>query len=339
MSKASILFRADGNSEIGLGHIYRCVSLMDILGEWYDFKFITKCTLPEIIETISRISTVIQIRDNTNEIEIVREIAGSNDIMVIDGYQFDYEFQNSMRSLGLSVVVIDDNVAEKYDADVIINHGNKHIINQYKNVAQGKVYTGFEYLILRKEFLNLATVNRKLVEVDSVVICFGGADPFNCSKKALESCLKKSWIKEINVITGAAYIHEDLEQIIRATHYPTIKLFKNQTADEIIELLTQSHIAICPASTIALEVCCAKLGLLTGKVVDNQENILRGLLDSKCAVSVGDFLKCTVDDIADRLDQFRNVVFVNEMVSHQTINFTGHSAVNIAHIFDDLLVK
>ena len=36
-----ILFRADGNSEIGLGHLYRLFSLIEMLKEHFKFTFVS----------------------------------------------------------------------------------------------------------------------------------------------------------------------------------------------------------------------------------------------------------------------------------------------------------
>ena len=39
---SQILFRVDGNSDIGLGHIYRTLALAEILKDRFDIEFVTK---------------------------------------------------------------------------------------------------------------------------------------------------------------------------------------------------------------------------------------------------------------------------------------------------------
>ncbi len=122
-----IIFRADGNAIIGLGHIVRCLALAEILSPAFDCSFITKKS-DKISEFISPYCSVNEIPPlpAMEEISVVREFVTKNDILVVDSYEFTGEYQHEIKSYVKKLVVIDDMAAIHFYADLIINHGTTH---------------------------------------------------------------------------------------------------------------------------------------------------------------------------------------------------------------------
>src|SRR5205823_2163783 len=101
-------------------------------------------------------------------------------------------------------------------------------------------------------------------------------------------------------------------------------------------LLMQSEIAICPASTVAMEVCCARIGLLTGTVIDNQFHTHQQLLNGGCCVSVGDFNLASLNNIENQLSQLSDIKNINRIISNQMKAIDGFSGERILHEFKNL---
>lgn len=336
MHKKSILFRADGDSTIGLGHIYRCLSLIDMLKDDFNCFFILKSNDTSIIDIIKSYCKVILLNDQESEVDQLSIIVNSNVIVVLDGYNFDINYQKKIKSGGAKLVVVDDYANNEYFADVIINHGDSSVLKLYKTENKSKIYAGLNYLMLRKEFLHLASFGKSPKEIGTAYICFGGADPNDNTLKAIDACFISGVVGKVIVVTGAAYIHNGIEE--RISKYKTLSIIhkKNINSNEIIELLSQSQIAICPSSTVSLEVCCAKVGLLTGTVIENQKYIHKELVDLNCALSIGDFNTTTVDLISQKLIVLKNGDVLNQLISNQAKYIDGKSRNNILSIFQKL---
>jgi UDP-2,4-diacetamido-2,4,6-trideoxy-beta-L-altropyranose hydrolase len=338
MHSKRILFCADGDSTIGLGHIYRCLSLIDMLKDNFNCVFILKNNNSSIINIVRSYCEVILLNNQESEIDQLRIIVNSNVIVVLDGYNYDINYQKFIKSRGSKLVVVDDYANNEYFADVIINHGDSSVEKLYKKENYTKTYTGLNYLILRKEFLHLASLYRKPREIDTAYICFGGADPNNNTLKVLDACFESGIIRKVYIVTGAAYKHNGIEE--RINKYNTLSIIhkKNINPNEIIDLLLQSQIAICPSSTVSLEACCAKVGLLTGTIIENQKYIHKELVDLNCALSIDDFNTATVNIIAQKIIMLKKGDVLNQIINNQAKYIDGKSNRNILSIFQKLAV-
>lgn len=58
LTRKKIYFRADGNSKIGLGHIYRVYSLIQILNYYFNCIFITKYNEKSLLDKFSQIASI-----------------------------------------------------------------------------------------------------------------------------------------------------------------------------------------------------------------------------------------------------------------------------------------
>jgi len=127
-----------------------------------------------------------------------------------------------------------------------------------------------------------------------------------------------------------------LDELIR-DHSAKVSHEQNISAARMIELISQSHIAIAPASTVAMEICCVKAGLLTGIVDDNQQQIHRQLVDDGCAVSIGNFNDIGIDDLVVHIENLRERDIINKLMTNQKLAIDGLSGERIANEFNKLV--
>ena len=78
-----------------------------------------------------------------------------NEIVVLDGYNFDTVYQTEIKSKGCKLVCIDDIHAYHFVADVVINHAPDISREQYSCESYTKLYLGTEYLLLKKLFCTM----------------------------------------------------------------------------------------------------------------------------------------------------------------------------------------
>lgn len=335
-----IVFRADGNSIIGLGHIMRSLALVEMLKYNFECLFVVNKAQESLISTISIYCKVINIQaiDINDELTILKELLVKKDILVLDGYSFNEYYQQLIKSFVAKLVMIDDMADKFYHADAIINHGGSLISNNYKTIEGCKIYTGFPYVIVREQFLKAAKNIRIISKVDSAFICMGGADPYNITIKIVEACSKVSFIKKVIVVVGSAYNHRTSlkDMVSKITSIKMIDIIENADEKQMVELMAQCEIAISTASTISLEICCIKAGLITGTIVDNQKAIHSQLIDNSCCISINDWNTISVEEIVKAISHFKDVQKLQNIINTQANNFDGKSNERIVEIFKQL---
>jgi spore coat polysaccharide biosynthesis predicted glycosyltransferase SpsG len=288
-----------------------------------------------ILSNIGSLAKLYPIRD-VKDMSWLKNVNPLSDLVILDGYHFDTDYQMFIKQLGIKLIVIDDNADIYYHADLIINHGSSTIVTKYRKKEFTKVLTGFDYLILRKAFLNAAKKTRHIANIDSALICMGGADPKNLTQKYLDAVLKSGLFSEINVVVGGAN-NMKLVNVYQECSNVSVAIHHNVNAVYLIDLIMRSHIVVSPASTMSLEVCCVKAGLLTGTIVDNQENILKQLIDYKCCRSIGDLELATEETIITELNELADVALINKMMKNQKASIDGNSANRVRKSIKELL--
>ncbi len=301
--KKKILFRADGNSEIGLGHLYRLFALVEMYKEDYEFTFITKNN-----STISVIPKEYPIVILPQEISIEREpewlakkYNATKYIIIADGYQFISSYQKEIKKQGFQLMYIDDLTTEYMHADIVVNHSPSVKKEDFNSKKQTEFALGTEYAILRPMFIEATKQKRNIIKLDTAFICFGGSDMYNLSIIATKALLEKRQFKKIYIVLGAAYKHIEIFKL--ASKNKNIEIIQNASEKKMVSIMKQSNFAIAPASTILYELCCVKMPILSGYYVKNQELIYKGFLENKTIFEAGDFSTYIKEDFKNKINQ------------------------------------
>src|ERR1035437_10795092 len=103
-TKHRIFFRADGSSKIGLGHVVRCLALIEMLNRDFECIFLIKDADEKIKHLIERNCKLIELRSSDFDKEVleVLNIVTGNDIVVLDGYCFNSKNISSLSNQKLA---------------------------------------------------------------------------------------------------------------------------------------------------------------------------------------------------------------------------------------------
>jgi CMP-N-acetylneuraminic acid synthetase/spore coat polysaccharide biosynthesis predicted glycosyltransferase SpsG len=201
MKRKKIIFRVEGYKELGLGHIYNCITLAFSMIE-HDILLVISEKSIEGIEKIRETHLPYKIIKNDRDIDkIIKDF--KPDIWVNDCLNTTKEYIESLKSKIKRVVTIEDLGSGIEVADAVINA-------LYDSVNNKHVYSGYKYVCLRDEFQAEQPVKFS-EKVKNVLIMFGGTDPANLNKMLYNSILKFSEkYKDIkfNFITGIGYDNE-----------------------------------------------------------------------------------------------------------------------------------
>ena len=309
-----ILFRADGNSEIGLGHLYRLFSLIEMLKEHFQFTFVSSEN-----STVNIIPNSYQLKIIPSQITIKeepewisKEFDKNNTLLIADGYQFNSSYQRKIKGKGFKFVYIDDLASEHMFADLIINHSPNITSQIYSAEPYTKFALGTKYALLRPAFLDLIAKEKTVQKIDKAFVCFGGADPYNLTLKATKALLKTPQVKKIDIVLGGAYSHKEIYTLTQKN----IKIYQNISEEELMKTMVTSNFAIAPASTILYELCCVQIPVLSGYYVNNQKKIYNGFANKKAIFEMGNMKDFSINSFEEQIQLFFKIDF-QELINRQ----------------------
>ena len=307
MEKKKILFRADGNSKIGLGHLFRSFALVEMFKDKYECFFLTR--EESFTDVIPKEYNIDIIQKNVLYSEepywISKKYSSDEFIIITDGYQFISSYQKELKEYGFGLVYIDDLGVEKMFADIVINHSLNLNIKDFASAGYTKFALGTEYAVLRPKFIDAAKKRREIKQINEVFICFGGADFYDLTNRALEGVIDIGEINKIHIVLGGAYLHENIFDTLKKRK-EDVFIYKSISEQEMLDLMNKCQLAIVPSSTISYEVCSVKMLILGGYYIDNQEKINRGLEFNGLIYNVGELNKLNANDFKQKVIEIIN---------------------------------
>jgi UDP-2,4-diacetamido-2,4,6-trideoxy-beta-L-altropyranose hydrolase len=290
-----MFIRVDGNDQIGLGHLVRCVALAQMLKEDFNITFVCKEILDPTRNEIVKLGfSLITIN---NEDSFLSALTG-NEIVVIDHYGLDSTYQEKIKDKNCKLVCIDDLHNKAFFADLIINPAPSVRPGHY----QAQVYTqfalGLDYVLLRPEFFGQMQKAMTDEPTQTVFVCFGGADSKNITQTVVDILEKDTRFKKIIVVTGSAYNH--LDQLKRKIDRKRFALYHGVDAKKMAVLIAKAQLAIVPASGILQEVIAVGSKIISGMYVENQKYVFENYKSLGAFVSAEDF---SVEHLTSAIDK------------------------------------
>jgi UDP-2,4-diacetamido-2,4,6-trideoxy-beta-L-altropyranose hydrolase len=226
-----------------------------------------------------------------------------NNWIVLDGYQFDSQYQTSARKTGYKVLIIDDMAhLSIYHADILINQNISAKKQIYNIDSNPKLLLGNRYVMLRKEFLQFNRKNRsKVGEVKNILVTLGGADADNVTLTVLKALIRiaQSDLK-IKVVVGPVNPNlQTLENEIRMTNKDIEVL---TSVKEMPALISWADIAVSGGGSTCWELAFYGLPFLVVVLAKNQIDIAAGLSDEGAAINLGWHCELTEDYIFRRIN-------------------------------------
>ncbi len=177
LSRKRIAFRVDGFKELGLGHVYRTLTLAYSLIE-HDIVFLCNKKRREGIEKLK--ASHMQVVELADDAELFDWLKSHKiDIYVNDCLDTELQYIRKIKGLVGRVVTFEDLGDGAREADAVVNA-------LYEAAApQGNVFAGSSYVALRDEFV-VSEPKPFSDTVRRVLVMFGGTDPSNFSRRIYE---------------------------------------------------------------------------------------------------------------------------------------------------------
>jgi CMP-N-acetylneuraminic acid synthetase/spore coat polysaccharide biosynthesis predicted glycosyltransferase SpsG len=240
LRRKKVLINVIGNSEVGLGHVYRGLLIAHEIID-HEIVFLVDVNSQLGYEKIKENNFHVFIQKGEN---IIDDIIGlSPDLVINDVLDTNERFIKKLKKLGLKVVNFEDLGKGALYADVVINA----LYPESKTLANH--YFGPKYFCAREEFINSKT--KTIGKVKKVLLSFGGTDSNNLTIMVLDSIYNfcNEHKIQISVILGLGYKDES-----KFESYQGIEIFKN--IKNISDFFVSSDLIFTSAGRTVYEIAC-----------------------------------------------------------------------------------
>jgi spore coat polysaccharide biosynthesis predicted glycosyltransferase SpsG len=245
LKQKRIIFVVTGYPAVGLGHVYRALTLAH---EITDHRIIFLCTKESEL-AVKRIAE----KDYATNIQtgkLLEDVLKLDpDLVVNDILDTDLAYVKGLKERGVKVVNFEDTGPGAGAADLVVNALFSPDVTLTK-----KYHYGSHYFCLRDEFIGVDK-NRFRRRPKTLLITFGGTDQNDFTLQSIQALKDICELKSIKifVVTGPGYLHKaKLENYLESLENNDIE-YIHQTG-MMSAIMQQSDIAICSAGRTVYEL-------------------------------------------------------------------------------------
>lgn len=269
-----IAIRADGNMDIGMGHLMRCMCIAQELVQMEVKVIFLPSPDTEIDILLRQGFQVLQLKeirtlgwDLKETLNIIQQ--KKIDLLIVDSYRTSLEDFKALRKY-TKVLYLDDLYSYDADVDIIINCNIDADCRMYFNsqIKDRKVFAGIEYFPLRKEFDQY--LNNPIREkIANVLITTGSTDPFRCiyqiTKSLTIGCFPQI---NFNVLLGKFYPESYIKEL--KNHLAQEKnVYFISWGGDIAKIISTCDLVISSGSSTVFEALSIGVPCITFQFAEN----------------------------------------------------------------------
>lgn len=313
----TVAFRADASTEIGTGHVMRCLTLADALAErGIACHFLSRALPGHLCDRISahghhlhRLAapgdgTVtdpdgpahagwlgLHWRDDAAECRPILAALGP-DWLVMDHYALDARWQGAVLPDGCRLMVIDDLADRPHVADVLLDQNlGREAADYGPLVPEGcDLLIGPRFALLRPEFAAqraYSLARRKEGRLHRLCIAMGGVDRENATGAVLDALARIGLPEgvEVTVILGGTAPHLGPVRAMAGELPFACEVLVDRS--DMADILAETDLAIGAAGSSTWERCCLGVPTLVLVLADNQAAIAEAIDKAKAGILLG----------------------------------------------------
>ncbi|MBW9221318.1 hypothetical protein KKP91_03870 [Methanothermococcus sp. SCGC AD-155-M21] len=238
MKRLTILFIVNGNEKIGMGHVYRTITLADkFIG--HNILFLTWNSDEKALKLIKNHNYKVIITSKGDLLDRVSNI--KPDIVINDVLDTEVEHIKRLKELGSFVVNFEDLGEGADEAHLVFN-----ALYEKTNPKPTHKF-GYEYECLNEKFYLYPPIKFKEYP-ETLFLCFGGVDQNNLTCRVLNivpDLIKETTIRNIIVVIGPGYKYRgEINKVIASLDKHNIKIELYQNVSNMPKLMRKTDIAI-----------------------------------------------------------------------------------------------
>jgi len=250
-SKPRIIFRVDGNQQLGMGHIYRVMNIAKKLQKNYLLLFLTKTLIAK--KMLSPFGNCILFRKNDSKL-LKSSVKNFNpNIIIVDKLFENQNLLNFFKLHTKKLIGIDYTSKNFSKFDISLN-----MLYSKSGSKSKKNYSGFKYSIINNNFYNFnpISINKK---INSILILQGGSDTHCFIPKIIDALNLIDLPFSLTIVTGPSFqCWTELNKSIKQNK-KNITVLKN--VKNMASIMSKSDFAISAGGITLLEL--SHLGIPT----------------------------------------------------------------------------
>lgn len=290
------VIRADGNAQIGAGHVMRCLSVAGALAEHLGTAekicfFCADEQSARLVESNGFTARVLgtDYKDMESELPLWGKLLAEmdslhqgNHVILVDSYQTTDDYLKNLKKFGM-VMMLDDMQEHTYPVDIVINYNVNADEECYRKLYRGtstRFFLGCKYAPLRKQFMNRNYQIRP--EVKDVLITTGGGDIDNIAGEMVRLIYREGI--RFHVISGRYNPHlAELKKL--ETTLKGVQIY-HDVAD-MAALMEKCDIAVTAGGSTLYELAGMGIPFLCFSYVRNQEELAKSMGEKGAGVFLG----------------------------------------------------
>lgn len=315
----NILFRADGSSEKGMGHMVRSMALADEFKDRnHTVYFMVKEDefAKEFVDKrgLKRLDYI-----DKNDLDLFAYITDKHaiDLMISDVDEYDNKFFSFLREKEIYSVQLDIHRKMTLGVDLLINGGIYAKELEDEALLEGQnVLLGPEYNLLRKEF---SRANKKdhSEDIKNILITMGATDVHNLTEVVTRTCLEVYSNAIIHVVVGSNKQPFDNKDFYK---HSSLNLYYK--IPYMYELMEMADIAICSGGVTIYELVATATPSI---IITQAKNQIRQSLEfsaREAAIYYG-----TAEDFDS--NEFRKILFkINDPILRHKLSSSSRKLID-----------
>lgn len=316
--KNGLLIRVDASSTIGLGHVMRCKALAHAWLQSPEYlpgpvTFVCRQAPEWVIEQLHA--------DGMRTVELAASSGSAADAhellmlgrklqplwYVVDGYQFDAAYQETVRNDGDRLLLLDDfGSGDRYAPTMLLNQNVNAVADLYAGrlPASSRLLLGPRYQLIDARIRRLRTEETSVADrVEHILVTVGGADPDQVTASVLALIERLDLPRvETRVLMGPAFPHSDM--LIHAASALSGGCRLLPPAADMATHLAWADLAITAAGTTYWQLACLGVPAFVLALRAEHEALGSGLEKEGLALFIGPPARWEAPELLARMRHF-----------------------------------
>lgn len=318
------IIRCDGDEQIGLGHVVRCLALAEELRDSQSVGVSFAMVSGKPGMDMVRIAgfPVIPLTDQVNEDiwldKLIRTRKPSALILDVRS-SLSPVIIGQWREKGLLIATIDDPSDRRLEADLVFYPPVPQVKEMDWSGFTGQLFVGWEWVLLRKQFArppefhgHVSSSARSLSQSSELLITMGGSDTAGLTIKAVRALNQVRIPFHATVILGSGFIHND--ELLRLLEKVTFPYTILRNVNDMAGIMKKSDLALASFGGTAYEVAaCGVPGIYFALTDDHARSA--GLFDKeRMGINLGVHDNVTDQDVVCAIE-----TIIQDLMRHDSL--------------------
>jgi spore coat polysaccharide biosynthesis predicted glycosyltransferase SpsG/CMP-N-acetylneuraminic acid synthetase len=198
LQRKRIVFRVIGNNEVGMGHIYRALSIAHELTD-HEILFVCDSESYEVVNQLAGYDYWLDVAPAEEMIDLISKL--NPDLVINDMLDTTAAYVKALKTTGSAVVNFEDLGSGAALSDLTVNE-----LYDEPTIESPQILWGHDYFFVREEF-DQARQHKFSGKVHKILLTFGGTDQHNLTRTIYRAVweLCRNFGVHMHIVTGSGY--------------------------------------------------------------------------------------------------------------------------------------